>query len=51
MGRMARTAVLTKTFAAANGGLSASGVIVFLLAAVIFSVLITWAFNQPQAAC
>jgi uncharacterized protein len=37
---------LTKTFAAANGGLSASGVIVFLLAAVIFSVLITWAFNH-----
>jgi CAAX protease family protein len=36
----------TKTFAAANGGLSASGVIVFLLAAVIFSVLITWAFNH-----
>ena len=36
----------TKTFAAANGGLSASGVIVFLLATVIFSVLITWAFNH-----
>jgi uncharacterized protein len=36
----------TKTFAAANGGLSASGVIVFMLAAVIFSVLITWAFNH-----
>src|SRR5205807_10001531 len=36
----------TKTFAAANGGLSVSGVIVFLLAVVIFSVLITWAFNN-----
>ena len=36
----------TKTFAAANGGLSVSGVIVFLLATVIFSVLITWAFNN-----
>ncbi|TMF81880.1 MAG: CPBP family intramembrane metalloprotease [Chloroflexi bacterium] len=32
--------------AAANGGLSVSGVIVFLLATVIFSVLITWAFNN-----
>jgi uncharacterized protein len=36
----------TKTFAAANGGLSASGVIVFVLATVSFSVLITWAFNH-----
>ena len=36
----------TKTFAAANGGLSVSGVIVFLLAVVSFSVLITWAFNN-----
>jgi membrane protease YdiL (CAAX protease family) len=36
----------TKTFAAANGGLSVSGVIVFLLAVVSFSVLITWAFNH-----
>ncbi len=36
----------TKTFAAANGGLSVSGVIVFLLAVVSFSVLITWAFNS-----
>jgi uncharacterized protein len=36
----------TKTFAAANGGLSATGVIVFLLAVVSFSVLITWAFNN-----
>src|SRR5256712_5254597 len=36
----------TKTFAAANGGLSLSGVIVFLLATVIFSALITWAFNN-----
>src|SRR6266849_1366017 len=30
----------TKTFAAANGGLSVSGVIVFLLAVVIFSVVV-----------
>jgi CAAX protease family protein len=36
----------TKTFAAANGGLSTSGVIVFVLATVSFSVLITWAFNH-----
>ncbi len=36
----------TKTFAAANGGLTVSGVIVFLLAVVSFSVLITWAFNN-----
>ena len=38
----------TKTFAAANGGLSLSGVIVFLLAVVCFSVLITWAFNHTR---
>ncbi len=36
----------TKTFAAANGGLTVSGVIVFLLAVVSFSLLITWAFNN-----
>jgi membrane protease YdiL (CAAX protease family) len=40
---------LTPTFSAANGGLSVSGVIVFLVAAVAFSVIITWAFNHTRA--
>jgi membrane protease YdiL (CAAX protease family) len=40
---------LTPTFSAANGGLTASGVIVFLVAAVSFSVIITWAFNHTRA--
>ena len=40
---------LTPTFSAANGGLSVSGVLVFLVAAVAFSVIITWAFNYTRA--
>jgi membrane protease YdiL (CAAX protease family) len=40
---------LTPTFSAANGGLSASGVIVFLVDVVAFSVIITWAFNHTRA--
>ncbi len=39
---------LTPTFSAANGGLTVSGVIVFLLALVAFSVIITWVFNHTQ---
>ena len=40
---------LTPTFSAANGGLSVSGVLVFLAAVVAFSVIITWAFNHTRA--
>ena len=40
---------LTPTFSAANGGLTVSGVLVFLVAAVEFSVIITWAFNHTRA--
>ena len=38
----------TPVFAATNGGLTLSGVAVFLIAAVSFSVIITWAF-KPNA--
>ncbi len=40
---------LTPTFSAANGGPSPSGVIVFLVSVVAFSVIITWAFNHTRA--
>ena len=39
----------TPTFAATNGGLSISGVAVFVVAALSFSVIITWAFNHTKA--
>jgi membrane protease YdiL (CAAX protease family) len=39
---------LTSTFSAANGGLSVSGVSVFLIGAVSFSVIITWVFNHTR---
>ena len=39
----------TPTFAATNGGLSISGAAVFVVAAVSFSVIITWAFNHTKA--
>jgi len=40
---------LTPTFSAANGGLNPTGVIVFLVDVVAFSVIITWAFNHTRA--
>jgi membrane protease YdiL (CAAX protease family) len=40
---------LTPTFSAANGGLTLSGVAVFLVAAVSFSIIITWVFNHTRA--
>jgi uncharacterized protein len=39
----------TPVFAATNGGLTLSGVAVFLIAAVSFSLIITWAFNHTRA--
>jgi uncharacterized protein len=39
----------TPTFAATNGGLSLSGAAIFLIGAVSFSLIITWAFNHTQA--
>jgi uncharacterized protein len=36
-------------FAATNGGLTPQGIGVFVLAAVSFSVIITWVFNHTQA--
>jgi membrane protease YdiL (CAAX protease family) len=39
----------TPVFAATNGGLTVSGAAVFLIAAVSFSVIITWAFNHTKA--
>jgi membrane protease YdiL (CAAX protease family) len=38
----------TPVFAATNGGLSVSGAAVFLIAALSFSVIITWAFNHTK---
>jgi membrane protease YdiL (CAAX protease family) len=35
-------------FAAANGGLTAQGIAVFVIAVVSFSVVITWVFNNTQ---
>jgi membrane protease YdiL (CAAX protease family) len=43
------TEYLTPDFASANGGLTVKGVSVFVLAAVSFSVIITWVFNHTQA--
>jgi membrane protease YdiL (CAAX protease family) len=40
---------LTPTFSADNGGLSLSGVTVFLAAAVSISIIITWVFNHTGA--
>src|SRR5439155_24601806 len=40
---------LTPDFAAANGGLTLRGITVFALAAVSFSVIITWVFNHTRA--
>jgi membrane protease YdiL (CAAX protease family) len=39
----------TPVFAATNGGLTVSGAAVFVIAAVSFSVIITWAFNHTRA--
>jgi len=38
----------TPVFSATNGGLTVSGVAVFVVAAVSFSVIITWAFNHTR---
>jgi membrane protease YdiL (CAAX protease family) len=43
------TEYLTPEFAAANGGLTLPGVATFLVAAVCFSVLITWVCNHTRA--
>jgi membrane protease YdiL (CAAX protease family) len=40
------TEYLTPEFARANGGLTPSGVSVFLVAAVCFSIIIAWVFNH-----
>jgi membrane protease YdiL (CAAX protease family) len=40
------TEYLTPEFSRANGGLTASGVAVFLASAVCFSIIITWVFNH-----
>jgi membrane protease YdiL (CAAX protease family) len=40
------TEYLEPEFARANGGLTLSGVVVFLLAAVCFSIIIAWVFNH-----
>jgi len=40
------TEYLTPDFARANGGLTPSGVSVFLLAATCFSIIIAWVFNH-----
>ncbi|TME05829.1 MAG: CPBP family intramembrane metalloprotease [Chloroflexi bacterium] len=39
----------TPVFSATNGGLTVSGVAIFLVAAVSFSLIITWAFNHTKA--
>ena len=39
----------TPVFAATNGGLTLPGVAIFLVGAVSFSVIITWAFNHTKA--
>lgn len=43
------TEYLTPDFARANGGLTLSGVSVFLVGAVCFSIIITWVFNHTRA--
>jgi membrane protease YdiL (CAAX protease family) len=43
------TEYLTPDFASANGGLTVKGISIFVLAAVSFSVIITWVFNHTQA--
>ena len=39
----------TPVFAATNGGLNVPGVAIFVVGAVSFSVIITWAFNHTKA--
>src|SRR5439155_16889541 len=42
------TKYLTPDFARANGGLTLSGVSVFLVAATCFSIIIAWVFNHTE---
>ena len=39
----------TPVFSATNGGLTVSGLAIFLVGAVSFSLIITWAFNHTKA--